>query len=193
MSHMGNADVQGHPTNDQQRALFREMTKGLGIRKSLSATAGLLLGPDYHFDMTRMGIGLYGGRPFLDAAPVIRIEAPVIQTRAVEVGEAVGYGNTWIAKRTSTIATISAGYADGLIRHLSHGAAAWIGGQQVPFEGRVSMDLITLDVTGTPCAAGDMVELIGPNQSIDDVADAAGTIGHEILTSLGTRYARRYV
>ncbi len=193
MSHMGNADAPEHPINAQQLAAFRTMTEGAIARKSLSATAGLLLGEDYHFAMTRMGIGLYGGWPFLDAEPVVQIEAPVIQTRTVEIGETVGYGATWVADRRSTVATISAGYADGLIRYLSHGATAFLNGHPVPFAGRVSMDLITLDVSDRPCEPGDMVELIGPNQTIDDVARAAGTIGHEILTSLGTRYGRRYL
>lgn len=192
MSHMGNADVPGHPINAEQNESFRRMTEGLGRPLSLSATAGLLLGPDYQFDMTRPGIGLYGGWPFREATPVIAIDAPIIQVRDLKKGETVGYGATWTAAQPSRIATISAGYADGLIRALSTGANAFIDGRPVRLAGRVSMDLITLDVTGCPCAAGDRVELIGPHQSIDDLAHAAGTIGHEILTALGSRYLRNY-
>lgn len=193
MSHMGNADDPPHPFNPQQLAEFHRMVGERAQRRSLSATAGLLLGPDYHFDMVRMGIGLYGGWPFLDAKRVVSVEAPVIQVRALDAGESVGYGATWIAQRPSRIATISAGYADGLIRALGNGAQVFLDGQPIPTAGRVSMDLITLDVTGIDCNPGDWVEILGPNQSIDDLARAAGTIGHEILTSLGARYQRIYV
>ncbi len=192
MSHLGNADDPPHPLNRTQLQAFQAMTDGLAIRRSLSATAGLLLGSDWHFDLTRMGIGLYGGWPYADAEPVIRIEAPVIQVRQVEQGETVGYGATWVADQPRQIATISAGYADGLIRALSGGASIFLGDRTAPLAGRVSMDLITLDVTGIDCAPGDMAELIGSKQSIDQVAAAAGTIGHEILTSLGARYMREY-
>lgn len=190
ISHMGCADDPAHPLNAGQLAAFRQMTDGMDRDLSLSATAGLLLGPDYHFDMTRVGIGLYGGTPFDVGRHVVTVEVPVIQVRDVAPGETVGYGAAWTADRPARIATISAGYADGLIRAMSGGASAFIGGQPVPLAGRVSMDLITLDVTDCPCGPGEMVEILGPNQSIDDLAQAAGTIGHEILTSLGSRYAR---
>ena len=193
VSHMGNADDPPDPLNRAQLAEFRRLTDGLGVRRSLAATAGLLLGADWHFDMTRMGIGLYGGWPFRAAEPVVTLEAPVIQVRQVAPGECVGYGAAWRAKRPGRIATISAGYADGLIRALSAGGSAVVGGQPVPIAGRVSMDLITLDVTDVDCREGDLVELLGPHQDIDKVAAAAGTIGHEILTSLGSRFARGYI
>ena len=192
MSHMGNADDPGHPINEQQNAEFKRLIADLSGVKSLSATAGLLLGADYHFDLTRMGIGLYGGWPFLEAKRVVTVESPIIQVRDLSAGETVGYGATFTSDHPTKIATISAGYADGVHRALSNGATAFINDHPVPLAGRVSMDLITLDVTDVPCAAGDMVELLGPNQSIDDLAKAAGTIGHEILTSLGSRYARHY-
>lgn len=193
MSHMGNADDPADPLNRAQLAEFHRLTDGLDMRRSLSATAGLLLGADWHFGVTRMGIGLYGGWPFEQAEPVVEVVAPVIQVRDLAPGETVGYGALWRAERVSRIATISAGYADGLIRALSSDARAYLGGRAVPFAGRVSMDLITLDVTGTDCREGDMVELLGPNQGIDAVAAAAGTIGHEVLTALGGRYARAYI
>ncbi len=192
MSHMGCADDPTHSLNAQQLTEFRRLTEGRGPTLSLSATAGLLLGPDYHFGLTRMGIGLYGGWPFLNARRVVAAHAPIIQIRDLDAGETVGYGATWTAERPSRIATISAGYADGLIRASGNRCAAFIDGQPVPFAGRVSMDLITLDVTDCACLPADMVEVLGPNQSIDDLASAAGTIGHEILTALGNRYRREY-
>lgn len=193
MSHMGCADEPGHPVTASQIAAFREMTNGRGRRRSLSATAGTLLGPAFHFDMVRIGIGLYGGWPFEDAEPVVRVHAPIIQIRDLVPGETVGYGACFTTDRPRRIATLSAGYADGLIRYLSHGARGFIAGQPVPFAGRVSMDLVTVDVTGVDCAPGDMIEILGPRQGIDDLARDAGTIGHEILTSLGSRYTRRYI
>ena len=195
MSHLACADEPGHLQNPAQLAEFTRLTEAVpGIPRSFAATAGILLGPDYHFDMTRPGIGLYGGWPFSAARPVVSLHLPIIQIRDVAPGEAVGYGATWRATRPSRIATLSGGYADGLIRALGGGTAmGYLAGQPLPFAGRVSMDLITLDVTGCPAAApGAMVELLGPHQSIDDLAAAAGTIGHEILTSLGSRYRRRY-
>ena len=193
MSHLGCADEPGHPLNGAQLTEFRRLTDGLGRPRSLSATAGLLLGPDWHFQMTRPGIGLYGGWPFAQARPVVRLEAPIIQIRDLAPGERVGYAASWTAGRPSRIATIGLGYADGLIRAAGPRGTARIGGREVPFAGRVSMDLITLDVTGVPCAPGDMVELLGPHQGIDALADMAGTIGHEVLTSLGGRYRRDYL
>jgi alanine racemase len=193
MSHAGCADDPGHRLNAIQLAEFGRLTEELGRPRSLSATAGMLLGADWHFDLSRPGIGLYGGWPFTEARPVVRLEAPVIQVRDLAPGESIGYGASWTAGRPSRIATISLGYADGLIRAASNRGRAFIGGQPVPFAGRVSMDLITLDVTDAPCAAGDMVEILGPNQGIDDLANAAGTIGHEVLTSMGHRYRREYL
>jgi len=196
MSHLGNADEPADPLNARQLEEFHQLTDGLNVgpsvRRSLSATAGTLLGPDYHFEMTRVGIGLYGGLPFAAARPVVTVHAPIIQIRDLAIGETIGYGATWRAKRPSRIATIPAGYADGLSRALSNSACGFIAGQPAPFAGRVSMDLITLDVTDVPCAPGDMVELLGPKQTIDQLASAAGTIGHEVLTSLGARYRRSY-
>ncbi|MEM8654483.1 MAG: alanine racemase [Pseudomonadota bacterium] len=192
MSHLACADVPEHPMNAQQLAAFRDMTDGLDIPRSLAATGGTLLGEDYHFEMTRPGVGLYGGLPFVDAHPVITLDLPLIQVRDVAQGETVGYGNTWTAPRDSRIATVSGGYADGLIRAMGPRATLYAGDMPCPVVGRVSMDLITADVTilgADPTA----LQLIGRHQSVDTVADAAGTIGYEILTSLGARYHRTLV
>ncbi len=191
MSHLACADEPDHPMNRQQLDQFHLMTDGISVPRSLAATGGILLGPEYHFDLTRPGIGLYGGLPFTDAQPVAYLDLPVIQVRDVEEGETVGYGNAWTAARPSKIATVSGGYADGLIRALSGGATLWHGAHPVPLVGRVSMDLITADVTDLPELPG-VLSILGPDQTVDALADRAGTIGYEILTSLGPRYQRRY-
>jgi alanine racemase len=192
ISHLAAAEDRGDDMNRQQLALFREMTAGLDCPLSLANTGGILLDKAYHFDVTRPGIGLYGGRPFGEARPVASLDIPVIQCRDVAPGETVGYNGTWMAQRPSRIATIGAGYADGLFRALAGRASVWADEVRCPLAGRVSMDLIGVDITD---AAGDpkTVSLLGPDQNIDDVADAAGTIGYEILTALGARYTKRYL
>lgn len=191
MSHLACADEPDHEMNTRQLAAFRAMTDGTGVARSLSATGGILLGPDYHFDVTRPGIGLYGGAPFADAAPVVRLSLPVIQIRDVAAGETVGYGNTWTAPRPSRIATLGAGYADGLIRAMTGKGQVWHGDTPCPLVGRVSMDSMGVDVTdlrGVP----EAMDILGPHQGVDQLATMAGTIGYEVLTALGPRYARHY-
>lgn len=190
MSHLACADEPDHPMNAYQLDVFHQMTDGIRTPRSLAATGGILLGKEFHFDLTRPGIGLYGGAPFLQARPVAQLDLPVIQIRDLDAGEVVGYGNSWQAERPSKIATVAAGYADGLIRAMSDRARFWYEDQPCRLVGRVSMDLITVDVTDlaeTPHA----LTLLGPHQTVDDLARAAGTIGYEILTSLGNRYSRR--
>ncbi len=191
MSHLACADEPEHPMNAQQLTQFREMIEGAGVPASLAATGGVLLGPDYHFDLVRPGVGLYGGLPFEAARPVAQLSIPIIQIRELEAGEPVGYGNSWIAEQPTRIATISAGYADGILRAVSNQAVLFAGDEPCPLVGRVSMDLITVDITHLG-EVPKALELLGPQQSIDDLAEAAGTIGYEVLTSLGGRYARRY-
>jgi alanine racemase len=191
MSHLACADEPDHPLNAAQLKTFHEMTDGTGLPRSLAATGGILLGPRYHFDLTRPGVGLYGGQPHQAAIPAVTLSLPVIQTREVAVGEAVGYGCTWVAERPSVIATVSGGYADGLLRSLSGKAQLWDGDTPCPLVGRVSMDLITVDITDLP-EVPRALDIIGPNQGVDALAGIAGSIGYEILTSLGARYTRRY-
>ncbi|MGC9368962.1 MAG: alanine racemase [Paracoccaceae bacterium] len=191
MSHLACADEPEHPLNAQQLETFRAMTDGTGVPRCLAATGGILLGQAYHFELTRPGIGLYGGLPFDEAAPVAHLALPVIQSRELEPGESVGYGATWTAEDPCRIATVAAGYADGLIRAMGNRGFLFHDGEPCPIVGRVSMDLITVDVThlaDTPKA----LDILGQDQSVDDLADAAGTIGYEILTSLGARYSRQY-
>lgn len=191
MSHLACADEPSHAMNARQLAAFGRMTDGLGLPRSLAATGGILLGPDYHFDITRPGIGLYGCDPFGAGEPVVRLALPVIQTRDVAPDETVGYGNTWEAAAPSRIATLGAGYADGLIRAMTGKARVWHGDRPCPVVGRVSMDSMGVDVTHldeTP----EALDILCAAQGVDALATMAGTIGYEVLTSLGSRYRRDY-
>ena len=192
MSHLACADDPDHGLNEVQLANFHAMTDGTGLPRSFAATGGILLGPAYHFELTRPGIGLYGGRPYEGAARVVSLTLPVIQTRLVAAGEPVGYSCTWMAHRPSLIATVQGGYADGFPRTLSNTAILWAGEEPCPVVGRVSMDMITVDVSNL-AAVPDHLTLIGPMQSFDQLADTATTIGYEILTGLGPRLKRRYL
>lgn len=155
---------------------------------SLSATAGALIGPEYHFDLIRPGVGLYGSGG-LDAdnpslIPAALIEAPILQVRDVEPGESFGYGGTFTATQKMRTATVALGYADGYLRSLSGRGYGVLGGAKRPILGRVSMDLIILDVTGCADAQpGAMVEFLGPNAPLDEIAALAGTASYEILTT----------
>ena len=191
MSHLASADDPGAPSNAAQRAAFCEMTDGIDVPRSLAATGGTLLGADYHFDMTRPGIGLYGGAPFADAAPVVRLDLPVIACLDVAAGERVGYDGTWTAPAATRIATVAGGYADGLLRSLSGRAEVMAGPVPCPVVGRVSMDLIGVDV-GHLDADPEALTMLDAHRGVDALAAAGGTIGYEVLTSLGRRYRRRY-
>ncbi|MCC6006778.1 MAG: alanine racemase, partial [Rhodobacteraceae bacterium] len=192
ISHLACADAPDAAMNDSQLQSFRAMTDGITVPRSLAATGGILLGGAYHFEMVRPGIGLYGGLPFAAARQVVRLDLPVIQTRAVLPGEAVGYGRAFVADRPMQVATVSGGYADGLIRHMSGRAQLHAGDVPCPLLGRVSMDLLTVDVTHLDDVP-ETLTILGPHQGVDALADAAGTIGYEILTGLGARYERRYL
>ena len=192
MSHLACADEPDHPMNLQQLQTFRDLTEGVDAPRSLAATGGILLGRYFHFDLTRPGVGLYGGLPFEDALQVTRLDLPVIQTRLVEAGETVGYGNSWTAPVPSRIATVSAGYADGLHRALGAGINLFSNGVPCPIRGRVSMDLITVDVTALP-EDPEVLTILGDGNTVDMLAEAAGTLGYEMLTALGPRYRREYV
>jgi alanine racemase len=193
ISHLACADEPSHPMNAAQAQAFAALAARLpGVRLSLAATGGILLGPDFHFGMIRPGVGLYGGLPFAEARPVVSLALPVIQVRDVAMGEAVGYGAAWTAAAPSRIATVAAGYADGLLRAVGEGGLSlYAGGTPCPVVGRVSMDLITVDV-GALAEVPDALEILNARQTVDDLARAAGTIGYEVLTSLGGRYERVY-
>jgi len=202
MSHLACAEQAGHPANLAQRQRFVAARRCLPpAPASLANSSGIFLGEAYHFDLVRPGAALYGLAPVEGAPnpmrPVVRLQGKVVQTRTIEAGTPVGYGHAWRSDRPARIATVAVGYADGWLRSLGHGgAAAWFDGVALPLAGRVSMDTITLDASALPDGAlvpGTLVELIGERQVVDAVAARAGTIGYEILTSLGSRYARHYL
>ncbi|MDE2318552.1 MAG: alanine racemase [Rhodospirillales bacterium] len=198
MTHLIAGEAPEDERNQQQLRDFLAMAAAFpGAKRSIANSPGSFLGVDFHLDLTRPGAALYGlntnpaqAHPML---PVVRLSAPVLQVRAVPAGEGVGYGGTWRAARPSRIATIGVGYADGLHRALSSRATAYFDDTPVPLVGRVSMDLATFDVTDVAANPGDELVLLGPRHGADDLAREAGTIGYEILTSLGRRYHRRYI
>jgi alanine racemase len=200
MSHLACADDHQHPQNRAQLAHFRQASALFGdVPHCFSNSGGLFLGHEFHHQVIRPGIALYGDAPTDESPspvqPVVRLDVAVIQTREVPAGALVGYSGTFVAPKAMRLATIAAGYADGLPRTLSNRGAAWFNGKKLPFVGRVSMDSIILDVSDlaeNELKLGDLVEVIGENQTLKDVADAAGTISYEILTSLGRRYQRSY-
>ncbi|MCW1954438.1 MAG: alanine racemase [Roseobacter sp.] len=191
MSHLACADEPQSAMNALQLRVFKEMTDGLDVPRSLAATGGTLLGAAYHFDMVRPGVGLYGGAPYTAAQPVAYLDLPVVQVRDVQAGESVGYNMGYVARQPKRVATLAAGYADGLIRALSGKAKLYAGPRDCALLGRVSMDLITVDISHLSEIPRSLT-LLGRQQGVDTLATAAGTIGYEILTSLGARYTRRY-
>lgn len=206
MSHLACADDPAHSKNETQRALFEKLRARLPkARASLANSAGVLLGSSYAYDLVRPGIALYGGHPQRRGTPpfrpVVHLKGRVLQVRDATPGETVGYGATRTLTRQSRIAIVSAGYADGIFRALSTkdgeaGLNAYLGPHPVPILGRVSMDLIAVDVTEAPEAEarrGAWVQLLGSKISAHELALHAGTIDYEVLTSLGHRAARRYI
>lgn len=194
-----------HPLNALQMARFRDVHALFpGVPGSLANSSGIFLGPEALHDLVRPGVALYGANP-LPGRPnpmrtVVSLEARVVQTRLVPQGATVGYSATWTAKRSTRLAIACVGYADGFLRasgatDTKHGADAIVAGTRCPLAGRVSMDLVAIDVTDLPEGAvkrGDYVSLLNEQIGVDDLAARAGTIGYEVLTSLGRRYRRIY-
>ncbi|PVE23488.1 alanine racemase [Microvirga sp. KLBC 81] len=201
MSHLACADEPDHPANAMQLALFQQMGRLLPCRRmSLAASSGIFLGPEYHFKLVRPGAALYGIAPQADRPnpmrPVVRLQGKVVQVRDVPANTPVGYGHTARTTSPSRLATVAVGYADGFVRSLSGRGGAWFNGSHLPILGRVSMDSIILDATALPAGSllpGALVDLIDPGQDLDALARKAGTIGYELLTSLGSRYHRQYI
>lgn len=201
MSHLVISEAPRHRANAAQLAAFRRIRARFpNAKASLANSSGVFLPQDFHFDLARPGYALYGGNP-TPGKPnpmrgAVQLLARILQVREVASPGTVGYGATAPIGAGGRIATIAVGYADGYLRSLSNRGEAWIGPHRAPLIGRVSMDLVTLDVSSVPpgaCQVGDFAELIGEHVGIDDVAERAGTNGYEILTSLGPRYRRTYL
>jgi len=205
ISHLGCADTPDSPMNASQLTAFHARLRAArgrlsaDVRCSLAASSGIFLGADYHFDLVRPGAALYGVNPTPNTAnplrPVLRLEGKILQVHDVDAGTPVGYGATHKCARPTRIATIGCGYADGLFRALSSQGAVHVGDHRAPIMGRVSMDLLSIDVGDVPpdlAQPGMTVDIVGPHQDIDTLARSAGTIGYEILTALGPRYHRVY-
>src|SRR5581483_10956174 len=205
MSHLVSAEQLHSPLNARQLAAFREIHSHFaGVPASLANSSGIYLGSSFVFDLVRPGAALYGVNPTPEAdnpmLPVVDLKSRIIQTRSIERGETVGYGGTWTARRPTKLAIVATGYADGYFRAASasdgtRGADAIVAGKRCPIAGRVSMDLIAIDITDLPPNAarrGHLVTLIGEGITVDELAHHFGTIGYEVLTSLGRRFARVY-
>ncbi len=205
MSHLACADDPPHPLNEKQAEMFAALRGRLpGVKASLANSSGIFLGDSFTHDLVRPGIALYGGNPTPGSPNPMRavahLEGAVMQVRNVKPGETVGYGATWEAQRPSRIAVLGAGYKDGVPRALSSKqvdgpAQVFINGRRCPVIGRVSMDMLAADITGLmphSVVRGTRAEILGSNILIDEAASWAGTISYELLTRLGSRYARLY-
>jgi alanine racemase len=201
MSHLACADDPGDDMNERQRARFAAAAARLpSIPASLAASSGIFLGTPYHFDLVRPGAALYGVNPCPGRRnplrPVVRLVAKILQTRQIDRGESVGYGAAHVMAAAGRVATAAVGYADGWLRSLGQRGCGFVAGTRVPLIGRVSMDLVTFDVSAIDAALvrpGAEIELLGADYQVDDAAADAGTIGYEILTRLGARCRRVYV
>ncbi|WP_194394218.1 alanine racemase [Bradyrhizobium sp. CCBAU 51765] len=205
MSHLVSAEQLNSPMNAKQLATFRSIASEFtGVPAALANSSGIFLGAPFQFDLVRPGAALYGVNPTPEAdnpmQPVVELKARIVQIRNIERGESVGYGGTWTARRPTKLAIIAVGYADGYFRAASsndgtRGADVIVAGKRCPIAGRISMDLIAIDITDLPPNAarrGHMVTLLGDGITVDELAHHFGTIGYEVLTSLGHRYARVY-
>lgn len=201
MSHLACADEPENAANSAQLAAMRKTAQMFpDVPVCFANSGGVFLGPDFHNALMRPGIALYGGAPSTlrpnPMKPVVRLDVAVVQTRTVPADTLVGYGGTHRTASETRLATVAAGYADGLPRSLSNRGAAYFNGVRLPIAGRVSMDSISIDITALPegtLTHGSLVQLIGPDQILEDMAEDAGTIAYEILTGLGQRYRRTYI
>ena len=201
MSHLVVSEEPANPINVEQLSRFRAFVRAMpGAPTSLANSSGIFLGPDYHFDLLRPGAALYGinllpGQPN-PMLSTVTLNARILQTRRIDAMQTVGYGAAWRSARPSRVATIALGYADGYFRTLINRTHVHLAGQRVPVISRISMDLVTIDVTDVPEAdsqPGARVEILGPHLSADDLAEHARTNAYEVMTALGRRYARVYL
>jgi alanine racemase len=204
MSHLVSSEMLDNPVNGRQLGAFREIARHFtGVPASLSNSSGIFLGSTFLFDMVRPGVALYGVNPTPEAdnpmQEVIDLKARIVQVRQIERGDTVGYGATWTARRPTRIAVIAAGYADGYFRSAGgvdtmRSAEVLVSRKRCPIAGRISMDLMAVDVTDLPKPPrrGEFATLIGGGITVDELARHFGTVGYEVLTSLRSRYARVY-
>jgi len=201
MSHFSCADEKDHPLTTKQAKLFKQIAQHFPkSKKSLSNSPGLFRDNAYHYDIIRPGYSLYGGNPTPETNNpmnnVVSLNAAILQIRECEKGESIGYGATHSFSEKTRTATVALGYADGFLRSGSSKAVLYYNNQPCPVLGRVSMDLTSIDIShikGKQPKQGEAIEILGPNQDIDDLAETAGTIGYEVLTALGARYKREYI
>lgn len=202
LSHLACAYQSENPMNEAQHHRFDAIRKRFPFAlASLAGSGGFFLSPKYHYDIVRIGLALTGCRTAIPQGnaplkPVMKAYAQILQINDIARGDSVGYDATFIASRASQIATIGVGYADGYLRTLSDRGEIYVAGVKAPIVGRISMDLLTIDITDIPSGRvqrGDWVELFGDNLLIDDLAQKAGTIPWELLTALGARYERFYL
>ena len=199
-THLACADDVDNDFTSMQLDVFRSAATGLGLPVSIANSAGILAWPDSHADWNRPGYMLYGNSPMTkridtakDLTPAMTLRSELIAIREIGAGESVGYGGRWTARRPSRIGTVAIGYGDGYPRHAPDGTPTFVDGCIAPLAGTVSMDMITIDLTGVDQAeVGASVELWGPNVSVDDVASMSGTIGYELLTHVSARVPRIY-
>ncbi len=197
VTHLASADDLANTLTQQQLDKFFAIQQQYPLKCSIANSPATLGWPGAHGTWNRVGMGLFGGGPLPENTaiaplkPAMTLQASVMSLRTIAAGESVGYGQTWVAPRKSVIATVSIGYADGYPRHCPNGTPTAIRGQRAPLVGRVSMDMITIDVTDVPeVELGDIVELWGQQVSISEVAELAGTISYELMTRLSTRVPR---
>jgi|SRR5580658_727776 alanine racemase len=200
MSHLACADTPEHPMNSRQRIAFEASSRQLPpAPRSLVASCGIFLGAPYHYDLVRPGAALYGLNPSPGAPnPMIQaigLKARILQVREIDDGRSVGYGARWTARGPRRIATLGVGYADGILCGAGDRARVYVGSVEIPVIGRVSMDLITVDISAVPRHAldpNDFVDVLGPHYGVDALARDSGTVGYELLTRLGPRLLRVY-
>ncbi len=199
-THFSTAEVPENPKTASQITKLNQLIEQFSCQFSMANSAGILNWPASHGDFNRLGLALYGVSPIKPCAivepliPVMTLQANIIAIHAIKAGETVGYGDTWQAKRPTTIAVIAIGYADGYPRNARAGTPVYINGHIAPLAGRVSMDMITIDITDiSDVAVGDTVELWGKHVSVDTVAAYSDTINYELLTRLSARLPKTFV
>ncbi len=200
MTHMACADEQGNAHTQRQIDQFEKYTDGLQAPRSMGNSASILAWPQTHVNWVRPGIMLYGSSPFAHAnakrdglQAVMTLTAPLLAIHTIAKGESIGYGASWTCPQDTRTGVVACGYADGYPRHAPTGTPVWINGKETRILGRVSMDMIVIDLTAIEARPGDTVELWGKHIAVDRVAQAAGTIGYELLCNAGNNCVHEYI